>query len=165
MPASALSKERGIGQAKAAAVVAAFEFGAPVARKQIDAAPLDTPEQIHRYCAPQLQHLPHEQVVVVGLDTRLRHMEPRWSRRGGASDHRREVLRPAIALAAYGFVLLHNNLSGDPSPSAAQNSITKRIAEAATARPDWIAEVPPKAERFEFSTLNLAHRAWNWCTL
>lgn len=135
MPASALAMESGIGPAKAAALAAAFELGVRVAREQIHAAPLDTAEQIHRYYAPQMQHLPQEQVVVAGLDTRLRHINTTVVSMGTVSEasaHPREVLRPVIARAAYGFVLLHNHPSGDPSPSAADNSVTRRIAEAAT---------------------------------
>lgn len=135
MPASALAMEPGIGPAKAAAMAAAYELGVRVAREQINAAPLDTPELIYRYFAPQLQHLPYEQVVVAGLDPRLRHMHTTVVSTGTVSEssaHPREILRPVIARAAYGFILLHNHPSGDPSPSSADNSVTRRIVEAAT---------------------------------
>lgn len=134
MPAGTLAMEPGVGPAKAAAMAAAFELGVRVAREQINAAPLDTPELIYRYFAPQMQHLPYEQVVVAGLDPRLRHMSTTVVSIGTVSEssaHPREILRPVIARAAYGFILLHNHPSGDPSPSAADNAVTRRIAEAA----------------------------------
>lgn len=135
MPASGLAMEAGVGPSKAATLSAAFELGLRVSREQIHANPLDTPELIYRYFAPQLQHLPQEQVLVVGLDTRLRHLSTSIVSIGTvneASAHPREILRPVIARAAYGFVLLHNHPSGDPSPSAADNAVTRRINEAAT---------------------------------
>lgn len=134
MSASALAAEGGIGPAKAAVFAAAFELGVRVAREQIHAAPLDTPEQIHRYYAPQMQHLPQEQVLVVGLDTRLRHINTTVVSVGTVNEaaaHPREVLRPVIARAAYGFILIHNHPSGDPSPSRADEAVTRRINEAA----------------------------------
>ena len=135
MHASALAMEMGIGPAKAATLAAAFELGARVAREQIHTNPLDTPELIHRHFAPQLQHLPQEQVLVVGLDTRLRHLCTSIVSIGTvneASAHPREILRPVISRAAYAFILIHNHPSGDPSPSRADESVTRRIGEAAT---------------------------------
>ena len=44
--------------------------------------------------------------------------------------HPREIIRPAIAASAWGFVLVHNHPSGDTSPSHADHSVTRRIREA-----------------------------------
>lgn len=44
--------------------------------------------------------------------------------------HPRDVLRPVIATNAYGFVLIHNHPSGDPSPSLGDANITRRIDQA-----------------------------------
>ena len=40
-------------------------------------------------------------------------------------------LRPVIIGAAYGFLLVHNHPSGDPSPSRADRELTERIKKAA----------------------------------
>ncbi len=45
--------------------------------------------------------------------------------------HPREILRPAIMVAAYAFVLIHNHPSGDPEPSQADHRLTRRLHEAA----------------------------------
>lgn len=45
--------------------------------------------------------------------------------------HPREILRPAIVMAAYAFILAHNHPSGDPAPSQADHRLTRRIHEAA----------------------------------
>ncbi len=45
--------------------------------------------------------------------------------------HPREVFKPAIAGAAAALVLLHNHPSGDPSPSAEDIALTRRLSEVA----------------------------------
>lgn len=134
LPVTELAKEYGLGPAKASKLAAAFELGARVAREQIHSAPLDTPERIYDTYAPQLRHLPQEQVIVVALDTRLRHMATHIVSIGTVSEssaHPREVLRPVITRNAHGFVLIHNHPSGDPSPSRADEAVTRRIGESA----------------------------------
>jgi DNA repair protein RadC len=134
MPAGILAQEAGIGPARAAALAAAYELGARVAREQINSATLDRPEEIYQYFAPQLQHLCHEQVIVVCLDTRLRHMSTTVVSLGTVNEaqaHPREILRPVITRAAFAFILIHNHPSGDPSPSGADMRITRLIVEAA----------------------------------
>ena len=134
-PVSELAKERGLGIAKASKLAAAFELGVRVARERVQACPLDTPERIHEYFGPQLAHLAQEQVLVIPVDTRLRHMGTSVVSVGTVNEssaHPREILRPVITRGAYGFILVHNHPSGDPSPSRADEAITRRVAEAAT---------------------------------
>lgn len=124
----------GIGSAKAARILAAFELAVRLAKEQIQIAPLDNPERIYGLFGPQLSHLPHERVLVATVDARLSHSHTTLVSVGTVSEctaHPREVMRPVIARAAYGFVLIHNHPSGDPSPSRADESITRRIAEVA----------------------------------
>ena len=44
--------------------------------------------------------------------------------------HPREVFRPLILAGASAFIVCHNHPSGDPSPSSADISITRRLKEA-----------------------------------
>jgi DNA repair protein RadC len=44
--------------------------------------------------------------------------------------HPREIFRPALVTGVYAIVVMHNHPSGDPSPSQADHSLTRRIAEA-----------------------------------
>ena len=44
--------------------------------------------------------------------------------------HPRDVFRAAVISAAYGVVLMHNHPSGEPIPSAADCSMTRRLASA-----------------------------------
>ena len=134
IPAGILAQEAGIGPAKAAALAAAYELGSRVAREQINSTTLDRPEEIYQYFAPQLQHLSHEQVIVVSLDTRLRHLSTTVVSIGTVNEahaHPREILRPVITRASFAFILIHNHPSGDPSPSRADFRITEQIVKAA----------------------------------
>ena len=129
-----LAGERGLGPGKASQLVAAFELGSRVAREQLDAQALDSPEVIHRVYAPQLAHLNHERLLVVLLDTRLRHLGTHMVSQGTVNEtiaHPREILRPVITHAAYAFLLLHNHPSGDPTPSRADETLTRRVRDAA----------------------------------
>lgn len=134
LPVAELTMEKGLGLAKASKLAAAFELGARVAREQTRDAPLDTPQRIYECFAPQIAHLPQEQVIVVVVNTRLQHIGTNVVAIGTvneASVHPREILRPVISRGGYGFILIHNHPSGDPSPSRADELITRRIREAA----------------------------------
>ena len=134
MSVTALAKEKGLGLAKASQLVAAFELGARVAREQITDVALDTPEVIYDFLAPQIAHHAQEQVLVLMLDTRLHHTGTVAISLGTVSEanaHPREILRPVISHGCYGFILAHNHPSGDPSPSVADERVTRRIKDAA----------------------------------
>ncbi len=134
LPVAELSKIKGLGLAKASKLAAAFELGTRVAREQLRDVSLETPELIHNFFGPQLRHLSQEQVMVAVLDSRLRHVATTVVSVGTVNDssaHPREILRPVITRGAYGFILIHNHPSGDPSPSRADELITRRIVEAA----------------------------------
>lgn len=125
---------KGVGPAKACELAAAFELGKRLARQTALSEPLDTPEKIHAFLGPQLQNFPRESLRVVILDTRHRLVHEEEVSLGTLNEslaHPREILRPAISHGAYGFVLVHNHPSGDPTPSEADRSLTRRIREAA----------------------------------
>lgn len=134
LPVSQLAKESGLGLAKASKLAAAFELGTRVAREQVRDISLESPELIHDCFAPQLRHLTQEQVVVAVVDPRLRHVGTDVVSVGTVNEsnaHPREILRPVITRGAYGFVLIHNHPSGDPSPSRADETVTRRVLESA----------------------------------
>lgn len=129
-----LSRHAGLGPAKAAQLVAAFELGARAAREPLAQSPLDRPEMIHQIFGPQLAWLRHEKLLVALIDCRLRHCGTSEASSGNLTQtisHPRDVLRPVVSRGAYGFVLIHNHPSGDPAPSRADESFTRRIVDAA----------------------------------
>lgn len=133
LPVEELAKVKGLGPAKASKLAAAFELGTRVAREQLRDDSLDSPELIHDFFGPQMRHLTQEQVMVAVVDTRLRHIGTNTVSVGTVNEssaHPREVLRPVITRGAYGFILIHNHPSGDPSPSRSDEMVTKRLLEA-----------------------------------
>ena len=77
--------------------------------------------------------LDREVVRVVLVNTRNRHLRTEDIAIGSINEciaHPALILKPAIAHSAYGFFLIHNHPSGDPSPSAADRSLTRRLDEA-----------------------------------
>lgn len=129
-----LAKQPGLGLAKACQLAAAFELGIRGAREQISQTALDSPEEIYRVFAPQLAWLRHEKLLVALIDTRLRHEGTVETSSGTLNEtvaHPRDILRPVIVRGAYGFVLIHNHPSGDPTPSRADIAFTKDLLAAA----------------------------------
>jgi DNA repair protein RadC len=124
----------GLGPAKSCQLAAAFELGARLAREQIISRPLDSPERIHDAFGPQLSFLDHEKLIVAMVNSRLEHIHTTTVSSGGLTEttaHPREILQPVILRKAFGFVLVHNHPSGDPSPSRADTTFTRRVKEGA----------------------------------
>lgn len=129
-----LQSAPGLGLAKAAQLVAAFELGARAAREHVRHAPLDAPERIHSLFGPQLAWLGQEKLIVALVNARLDHIATEEISTGTLTEtsaHPREILRAVILRNAFGFVLIHNHPSGDPTPSDADCRFTKRLNDAA----------------------------------
>ena len=86
------------------------------------------------YLRTALQHGATEEVRVLFLDKKNRLLADEFQARGTV-DHApvypREIVKRALALDASALILVHNHPSGDPTPSAADIEMTKRLAEAA----------------------------------
>lgn len=124
---------RGVGPAKGAQLAAAFELGARLALETIAAVELDTPERIYQLLGAEMRALRQESLRVVLLNTRHRLIRTTEITRGTLTEalaHPREILREALIHSAWGFVLVHNHPSGDPSPSAADRDLTRWISRA-----------------------------------
>ena len=129
-----LARVAGIGQAKAAQILAAVELGrrtlahGPSARIQ-----LRTPADAARYLLPQFGSRPVEQFGVVLLDTKHRVLRATVLTIGGLNAtavQPREVFREATLGGAAAIVMFHNHPSGDPIPSPDDVELTRRLAAA-----------------------------------
>lgn len=100
---------------------------------------LDSPKDVlkfwQEFVVPSSWYDPEkEQMVVVIVTTRNRLRGWNLVSVGCLNEttaHPREVLRPVIVYAGYGFLIVHNHPSGDPSPGVADREFTERIAKAA----------------------------------
>lgn len=91
-----------------------------------------SPEDVARVCA-DLSELAQESFHVLLLNTRNCLINRQMVTLGLADAslvHAREVFRPAIAEGTATIVLAHCHPSGDPTPSAEDIKITKRLIEA-----------------------------------
>jgi DNA repair protein RadC len=94
---------------------------------------LDSPQAIREFLAIKLGALEHELFVVLLLDARHRLIDYVELFRGtidGASVHPREVVKLALARNAAALVLAHPHPSGAPTPSQADELITRRLRDA-----------------------------------
>lgn len=104
-----------------------------------DALPLcDIPQQAVDYWRAHIATAPHfnpdvECLAVLLLNVKLRvrgHHLVSIGSLNEAMAHPREVFRAAVIAAAYAIVVMHNHPSGDPTPSSADQQITRVLADA-----------------------------------
>lgn len=86
------------------------------------------------YCHTTMAHAETEQFRVLFMDRKNNLMVDEEQARGTV-DHvpvyPREIMRRALELNASALILVHNHPSGDPTPSDADISMTRRICQAA----------------------------------
>jgi DNA repair protein RadC len=124
----------GVGDARAAQILAAVELGRRTLVRGVSERPrLRTPRQLASYLLPQYGAGSVEQFGIVMLDTKHRVIRIRIVSVGSldtAIVHPREVFREATSASAAAIVLFHNHPSGDPTPSGDDFSLTTRMVNA-----------------------------------
>lgn len=127
----------GLGEAKAASILAAVEIARRVARREVpERRPLTRPGAMASYLALRYRVRDQEVMGAVFLDTRHRLLAEKEIFRGTlcrAAVEPREVLKEGLLQGASGVVLFHTHPSGDPSPSLEDLAFTRRMAEAGEA--------------------------------
>ncbi len=125
---------KGIGDAKAIKIIAAFEAGR---RSRIQEAEpekiIRSPEDLARIYIPRLRDERQELFLVVCLNSSNKIIRDRTITKGllnSSLTHPREVFREAILENSASIILLHNHPSGNLEPSSEDISITKQIVEA-----------------------------------
>jgi DNA repair protein RadC len=133
-PRAELLRAEGIGPAKAARLLAAFELGARLAREERPPAlRIREPEDVVRLFDGRLRDLQVEEFHLLALDSQSQVLREVLITRGLLNSslvHPREVFRAAIAEAAAGIIVVHNHPSGDPTPSVEDRTVTRQLAEA-----------------------------------
>ncbi len=126
-----LARVRGIGPTGAARLVAGMELGRrALASATPPRARLASPREVAAYLLPRFSAADVEQFGVLLLDARHRVLHARILTRGtvdASPAHPRDVFREAALAGAAGVVLFHNHPSGDPTPSADDLALTKRL--------------------------------------
>ncbi len=129
-----LSSYHGLGAAKYVQIQAALELGRRYLAARLERGEsLAGPEDTRHYLTARLRHLPHEVFACLFLDNRHQVIAFEELFRGtidAASVYPREVVRRALELNAAALILAHNHPSGVAEPSAADERMTERLAEA-----------------------------------
>ena len=124
----------GLGEAKAASLIAAVEVGRRLARRRVsERRPLGRPASVAHYLSLRYQVRDQEVMGALYLDVRNKLLCDKEIYRGTlsrAAVEPREVLKEALRQGAAGVVLFHTHPSGDPSPSAEDLAFTRRMADA-----------------------------------
>jgi len=134
MTAGALSRQKGIGPAKAAGLVAAFQLGARYSEAvTIQIMPVVRgPKVISDIYGERLRLLTHEVCKVILMD-QSNHAFKDFDISAGSLNssvvHPREVFKPAIDHLAAAIILMHNHPSGELIPSREDVLITQKIRE------------------------------------
>jgi DNA repair protein RadC len=133
-PRPELLRTGGVGPAKAARLVAAFELAGRLMAESRPVLPrIREPEDVVRLLGHRLRDLEVEEFHLLVLDSQSQVRRQVLVTRGLLNSslvHPREVFRAAIAEAAAGIIVVHNHPSGDPSPSPEDRAVTRQLTEA-----------------------------------
>jgi len=124
----------GVGPAAAARVLACLEMSRRASAWRCSPRTvISTPEDVVRLCGPQLRGLDREHFWCLALNTKnqlLRMVEVSVGSLNASIVHPRELFKEAVKVSAASIVLVHNHPSGDPTPSGADASLTRRLVKA-----------------------------------
>jgi DNA repair protein RadC len=138
-PAAGLRDEPGVGEATVSLIgVVRASVERYMGAKAREADALTSPEAVVAYCRAALDGLKNEVFEVIHLNTRNRVIRMDRLSEGTVDQtavYPRRVVEGALANHATAIVLVHNHPSGDPSPSADDKALTRRVV-AATALVD-----------------------------
>jgi DNA repair protein RadC len=133
-PVEAIAKIKGVGETKAIQLKAAFEL----ARRLSDSSrkeqkTISSPQEAAAALREDMRLLDREEFHVLLLNTKNGLIKKCPVSRGSLNAsivEPREVFKDAIAASAASMILVHNHPSGDPTPSAEDITVTKRLVKA-----------------------------------
>ena len=132
VPVEELLLVKGLGQARAAQLLAAAELGRRLWPDGDAAALVRGPETVFDLTR-DIRGANREHFVGFYLNSRNQVLRREIISIGSLNAsivHPREVYQPAIAVSAASLILAHNHPSGDPTPSEEDLAITRRLVEA-----------------------------------
>jgi DNA repair protein RadC len=132
-----LQKIKGIGPTKAMQIITMSELGKRVNQlKQSNnqnQKKISNAEDVFNYFHERLKDKKEEHFYILMLNTQNNIIGEQLISKGildASIIHPREVFKPAIKNSASKIILVHNHPSGDPTPSAEDEEITRRLKEA-----------------------------------
>lgn len=129
-----LMSVKGIGTAKAAVILAAFELAKRLADSTMEAREVITsPQDAADLVLRELAGADKEHFMIIMLNTKHRVIGKKVISIGhlsGSLVHPREMFKEVIRRSSAAVIVVHNHPSGDPTPSQEDITVTKRLVEA-----------------------------------
>lgn len=129
-----LVREKGLGEAKAAEVLATFQLAVRLNALQPEERPyVRSPADVNNLLGAEMALLDQEHLRVLLINTRNQVMALTEVYKGNVSSslvRTAEVFREAIRQNAPSIIVVHNHPSGDPSPSPDDVALTKTLVQA-----------------------------------
>ena len=123
---------KGMGPAKSLTIMAALELGKRRKWQRSERTTIHSSADIYDIFHPLLCDLPTEEFWILLLNQASKVIDKIRISRGGidqTSADVRTILREALLARATQLVLIHNHPSGNMTPSAADDQLTRRIQE------------------------------------
>ncbi|MCA1918419.1 MAG: DNA repair protein RadC [Flavobacterium piscis] len=131
MSVSQLINFKGIGEAKAIAIIAALELGRRRrAEDAVDLVKVTSSKKVFEMMQPIIGELTHEEFWVLFLNNSNKIISKSQLSKGGITGtivDARLVFKLALENGATGLILCHNHPSGNLQPSEADKEITKKL--------------------------------------
>lgn len=129
-----LCEAQGIGPAKACQILAALAMARRLGGDTLKKGESFTGSgQVYEHFFPRLRGEKQERFICVLLDAKNRILREVTVSSGGLTSsavNPRDVFRHAVTESASAIILVHNHPSGDPTPSAADMELTRRLKKA-----------------------------------
>jgi DNA repair protein RadC len=129
-----LTREKGLGEAKAAEILAAFQLAVRLNALQPEERPyVRAPADVNNLLGAEMSLLDQEHLRVLLINTRNQLMGITEVYKGNVSSslvRTAEVFREAIRQNAPSIIVVHNHPSGDPAPSPDDAALTKTLVQA-----------------------------------
>lgn len=129
-----LTRIKGVGRVKAIELLCLAEITKRMAKEvRRESLRLVTPHSVADYYMQDMRHLTREKVLLLMLDSKNKIIKDMIISEGTVNTSimpTREVFVYALKHEAVNIILLHNHPSGDPTPSAEDIRVTKRLSEA-----------------------------------
>lgn len=128
-----MSTVKGVGPAKAASIMAAFELAKRLSNSNLQANEVvNSPADAAAIVMDELCLLDREHFIILMLNTKNRVIAKKVISIGHLNAtlvHPRELFKDVIKRSSAAVILVHNHPSGDPTPSRDDINITKRLCE------------------------------------
>lgn len=129
-----LMKSKGIGEAKAIAIVAAMELGRRRKEVEVDSKPkVSGSKEAYELVKGDLMDLPHEEFWVLLFNRANRLIKKKRVSEGGVAGTVADpkiIYKLALEELASGIIVVHNHPSGNLTASQSDISLTKKLKDA-----------------------------------